>query len=328
MERITSKMNDQIMVSVYCLAYNHEKYIRSALEGFVKQKTHFKYEVFVHDDASTDNTAQIIKEFACKYPEIIKPIYQHENKYSKGILISREIIYPLMSGKYIAICEGDDYWCDENKLEKQVNFLEKNLEYSACVHNTKKINCITNEVTYINDLKENCDLKFYDVAKAGNAQFQLSSLLCRKEFFYFPDELIAKGFSDYPLSVYLMLKGKIYYYKDTMSVYRLYANGSWTLNNYRNVDINKRINNQKNILDFLDNLLNYCINTNVNSSYIEDINHIIRVEKVKLLLINNDRKEILKNYKDIYINLPLKEKLKVNLPFLWFIIRKVKNFFK
>ena len=318
-------MNNDIMVSVYCLAYNHEKYIRSALEGFVSQKTDYKYEVFVHDDASTDNTALIIKEFADKYPDIIKPIFQNENQYSKGVLISREIIYPLMSGKYIAICEGDDYWCDENKLEKQVNFLENNLDYSACVHNTKKINCITNEITYINESKENIDLTFYNVAKEGNGQFQLSSVVCRKEFFYFPDELIGQGFTDYPLSVYLMLKGKVYYFKDIMSVYRLYADGSRTSKNYRNVDLFKRIEIQENILSFLYNLLNYCEKSDTDVSYIEDIIKIIRVQEVKLLLINNNGKEILRSYKDIYNDLTFTEKLKVHIPVLRYISRKMKS---
>lgn len=94
-------MNDEIMVSVICTAYNHEKYIRQCLDGFVMQKTNFKYEVIVHDDASTDNTAEIIREYEKKYPEIIKPIYQKENQYSKGVSIGK-IIYPLCQGKYLA----------------------------------------------------------------------------------------------------------------------------------------------------------------------------------------------------------------------------------
>ena len=90
------------LVSVYCLTYNHEKYIKDALEGFINQKTDFEYEVFVHDDASTDNTAKIIKEYAQKYPHIIKPILQKENQYSKGVKIFYQYIYPRISGKYIA----------------------------------------------------------------------------------------------------------------------------------------------------------------------------------------------------------------------------------
>lgn len=96
-------MEDGIVVSVYCLAYNHEQYIRDALEGFVRQKTNFRYEVLVHDDASTDNTPAIIWEYAQKYPDIIKPIFQTENQYSKGVKILPEIIHPKSSGKIYCI---------------------------------------------------------------------------------------------------------------------------------------------------------------------------------------------------------------------------------
>ena len=127
------------LVSVYCLAYNHEKYIRETLEGFMRQKTDFSYEVIVHDDASTDGTANIIREYAEKYPEIIKPIIQTENQYSKGLLIFHSFIYPHIRGKYLAVCEGDDYWCDEYKLQKQVDWMEAHPDYSLCAHNSKII---------------------------------------------------------------------------------------------------------------------------------------------------------------------------------------------
>ena len=108
-------MND-VKVTVFCLAYNHEKYIKKALDGFVMQKTNFKFEVLVHDDASADNTPNIIAEYAEKYPDIIIPILQKENQFSKHIPIAKTYFYPIMRGKYIAICEGDDFWTDEYKF--------------------------------------------------------------------------------------------------------------------------------------------------------------------------------------------------------------------
>ena len=116
--------NNEILVSICCITYNHEKYIRDAIEGFLMQKTDFPFEVLIHDDASTDGTADIIREYETKYPDIIKPIYQTENQYSKGIKISATYNYPRAKGKYIALCEGDDYWIDPYKLQKQVDFLE------------------------------------------------------------------------------------------------------------------------------------------------------------------------------------------------------------
>ena len=124
------------LVSISCITYNHEPYIAQSLDGFLMQKTSFPFEVLIHDDASTDRTADIIREYEKKFPKIIKPIYQKENQYSKGnrsILAS--FVYPRAKGKYIALCEGDDYWIDENKLQIQVDFLESNPEYGMCYTN-------------------------------------------------------------------------------------------------------------------------------------------------------------------------------------------------
>lgn len=123
------------LVSISCTTYNHEPYIRQCLDGFLMQQCDFEYEILVHDDASTDGTQKIIKEYQGKYPEIIKPIFQTENQYSKGIrgLIARFNL-PRARGKYIALCEGDDYWIDPLKLKKQVETLEKNPNIDICSH--------------------------------------------------------------------------------------------------------------------------------------------------------------------------------------------------
>lgn len=122
------------LVSVCCLVYNHEPYLRDCFEGFVKQQTTFPFEILVHDDASTDHSADIIREYTAKYPHLFKPIYQTENQYSKGIRVTNQYQYPRAQGKYIAICEGDDYWTDPNKLQMQVDFLEAHPDYSMCFH--------------------------------------------------------------------------------------------------------------------------------------------------------------------------------------------------
>ncbi len=119
---------DKTLVSVACITYNHEKYIEDAIEGFLVQETDFPFEILIHDDASTDNTANIVREYAEKYPNIIKPIFQKENQYSKGKKIF-PIVTHLCAGDYIAICEGDDYWTDPKKLQTQVVFLEENPDY-------------------------------------------------------------------------------------------------------------------------------------------------------------------------------------------------------
>lgn len=122
-------MNSNPLVSICCITYNHAQYIRQCLDGILMQKVDFEYEIIVHDDASTDGTSAIIKEYFNKYPNLFVPIFQTENQYSKGVRgMYAKFVFPRARGKYIALCEGDDYWIDENKLQMQVDFLEKNPE--------------------------------------------------------------------------------------------------------------------------------------------------------------------------------------------------------
>lgn len=137
-EIVNSKGEPAVMVTILCLTYNHKSYIRQCLEGFVMQKTNFRFEAIVHDDASTDDTATIVREFAEKYPEIIKPIFEIENQYSKNDGSIGRIMNAHTRGKYVAMCEGDDYWTDPLKLQKQVDFLEANPEYGM-VHTNYKV---------------------------------------------------------------------------------------------------------------------------------------------------------------------------------------------
>lgn len=117
------------LVSICTITYNHSQYIKECLDGFLMQRTNFQFEVLIHDDASTDGTEEIIREYEAKYPEIIKPIYEKENQWVKGRRGSMVFNLPRSRGKYIALCEGDDYWTDPLKLQKQVDFLEANEEY-------------------------------------------------------------------------------------------------------------------------------------------------------------------------------------------------------
>ena len=229
--------NQEIKVSVFCATYNHERYIRRTLDGFVNQKTKFKYEVFVHDDASSDGTKAIILEYAEKYPNIIIPILQNINQYSKGVNILKTYVLPKMRGKYIATCEGDDYWSDEYKLQKQVDFLENHVEYSACVHNSIREDMFKKKISLFNDSLEAYDLNAEHVMLRGGADYHTSSLMYRVEYAMESNSDMRpdffdkpKNIGDYPLSIFLTIKGKVRYLPDTMSVYRFGTPGSWSSN--------------------------------------------------------------------------------------------------
>ena len=139
-------MEGSPLVTIQCLTYNHEKYIRKCLDGFVMQKTNFRFEAIVHDDASTDGTANIVREYADKYPDIIKPIFETENQYSKSDGSLNRIMYEHTLGKYVALCEGDDYWTDPYKLQKQVDYLEQHDDVVCSCHRYQILYDQTNEI--------------------------------------------------------------------------------------------------------------------------------------------------------------------------------------
>ncbi|MGF0019623.1 glycosyltransferase family 2 protein [Sporofaciens sp. SGI.106] len=229
----------EIEVSVYCLAYNHEKYIRDALEGFVKQKTTFRFEVIVHDDASTDNTASIIKEYEIKYPEIIKGIYQKENQYSQGVNILEKYIYPKIRGKYIAICEGDDCWIDEKKLQKQFDALEKHPECDMCAHRAKLFDCSKNMVAKIFPaISKERVLTVEEVIYGEGGFLPTASLFFRKDILMNPMDFQRIWSIDYTIQIRGALRGGIYFIPETMAIYRWKSDGSWTL---RNSDVKSQI---------------------------------------------------------------------------------------
>ena len=226
------------LVSVCCFAYNHEKYIRETLESFVNQKTNFGVKYIVHDDASTDNTPVIIQEYAEKYPEMIFPVFQKENQYSKGILIENEFIVPLLEGKYVAICEGDDYWTDENKLQIQVDFLEANPDYSMCLHNTQFMNEDGSlREFYFNFSSCDRDYNTSEIILNGlGATGHTSSFMFRSEYAYLPKEFLLSGTGDFSRLIYCSLNGKVRYIDKVMSYYRNNSDGSWTRRIYYNKD--------------------------------------------------------------------------------------------
>lgn len=223
--------NNPILVTVRCYAYNHEPYIRQCLEGFVTQKTNFGFEVIVHDDFSRDNTASIIQEYAKKYPNIIKPIFETENQYSKHDGSIGRIMKAAMSptSKYIAVCEGDDYWIDSLKLQKQVSYLESHPEFTMVCNRTrlyseKRKKFVGENYCYNRDRT----VKTKDVIYRSGLFISTCSIMYRKEMqANYPDYCNKCVVGDYPLQIMAAMKGDIYYFNEVMSVYRIQNSNSW-----------------------------------------------------------------------------------------------------
>lgn len=130
-------MAEKPLVAIDCLVYNHAPYLRDCFEGFVRQKTRSPFVVVVHDDASTDESATIISEYVARYPHLFIPIYETENRYARPDRLLGRIMDAAIDAteaKYVAMCEGDDYWTEPEKLQRQVDFMEVHEAYSLCCH--------------------------------------------------------------------------------------------------------------------------------------------------------------------------------------------------
>lgn len=226
------------LVSICCITYNHENYIRDAIEGFLIQKTSFPFEIIIHDDASTDNTANIIEEYANKYPDLFVTILQSENQWSKGGgSIYARFVYPRARGKYIALCEGDDYWTDPLKLQKQVDFLEENKDYglvhtnyyiqndrnnSSTIDNFGEINRYDNEQEkYLFDGK----MRTLTVLFRADFIVEINNIMSRPEFQNAPA-------GDRVMFLTISTMSKIKFLEDVTGVYRVSNRDS--ASNFRN----------------------------------------------------------------------------------------------
>lgn len=232
-----------VLVSINCITYNHENYIAGAIESFLMQKTNFKFEVLIHDDASTDDTAEIIRKYHEQFPDIIKPIYQIENQYSKGKHIDGSINLPRALGKFIAICEGDDYWTNPYKLQKQVDYMLNHPECSLCLHAASTVDASSGiQVGSVSSFKENRIVTTEEVISRGGAIFATNSVMYVRELMDNPPDFYLKAkVGDFPLYMALADQGAVYYMNENMSAHRIKVPGSWTERNTTGQNANKKI---------------------------------------------------------------------------------------
>lgn len=251
-------MENEIKVSISCITYNHEKYIEQAIQSFLMQKTDFKYEILIHDDASTDSTADIIKKYQQEYPDIIKPVLQSENQYSRGVKhISYTYNFNRAKGKYIALCEGDDYWTDKYKLQKQVYYMESDSECTLCTHSVKRVSTESvNDIGLIRPSKVNRELDIREFILGGGMFIGTNSILFPKKIIdNLPTWFFDAHAGDYPLQIFLANHGKAYYMDETMSAYRVNVQGSWTNRVYFSYE--QRIEHFKRVAKMLDEINEY-----------------------------------------------------------------------
>ena len=274
--------NKQILVSICCITYNHEKFIHEAIDGFLMQQTNFDYEIIIANDCSPDNTDAIVQEYINHHPKgkLIK-YFKHEQ--SLGMISNFIFALKQCTGKYIALCEGDDYWTDPLKLQKQVDFLENNPEYVACCHNVVVKNEFENEEHLMWQWNDNTDITLEDLA-LGNKIGTLSLIFrndkeaINKTFEFFnryPKSIVG----DYILNLFLAERGKIKYFSELMGVYRVHKKSNYSILYRNNETYINLLENWLELLEILSSDFNKEIKKNLKSHWT------YRADELRLLCI-------------------------------------------
>lgn len=319
---------DEPVVSICCITYNHEPYIEDALEGFLMQETDFPFEILIHDDASLDKTARIINLYQKKYPNIIKPVIQEENQYSKGIDVNRIFNINRAKAKYIALCEGDDYWVSENKLYFQKNAMEE-----AAVHMSfHQASSLMSDGKLL-ESKLDYDEKIYSVNDLINVDFHFvqtnTIMFVKTSLSNIHESIFNKSpIGDVLVKIATSLNTGALCINENFSVYRVQALGSWTSKNKEDNVFLGFVEVMLNTIDDLDKYFNYKFNKEF---------EIYKVKFIKVLIERTelDKKKKTKLIKKYWNNLDFKSKVKfylfsspifVSVINLFYYLKKLKIF--
>lgn len=326
-----------IAVSICCLAYNHKKYIRQALDSILMQKTNFKFEILINDDCSTDGTTEIIKEYEEKYPDIIKPLYHTENQYSKsyrqGNMMSITFNFPRVSGKYTAMCEGDDFWTDEYKLQKQFDLMEAHPECAFCAHTVRCTNESGAAIKQVIPSRATVEPGMHSSENAVDSicrlpyMFQTTSYFFRSEFLKemvedTPEFFEYSSSMDVLFMLYFASKGSVYYIDEEMSCYRHNSSSSIMCD----LVSDKQKKAQKQIHHYTEHLKSlHAYNDYTEHRYDKSVTFAIRKSEYHIKLLKGDYKHLFsKKYKEVaplfLSKSSFKEKMKLRMlsafPFL------------
>jgi len=302
--------SSDVKVQVICVTYNQKDYIKEALDSFLMQKTNFKYEVLVGDDCSTDGTSEIVTEYAQKYPEIIKHIKREQNI---GCLANFMDLCERVTAPYAAFCDGDDYWTDENKLQKQFDFMEENEDVNICAHRILLKGKDNNWGLYewyskqkdpfITPQRKNVELnKKLTINEIAKEWLQMSSLFIRWNKINYPDWAKEGTIGDMTIEFLHLGNKNLYIFDNIMSVWRQGSGGVFAFSPNKNLHfLNTRLEYIKIINGTIKYFKQYFPETNINKLedrlWTEIINYtdaIIKTDSWDKLL------ELKEQYPDIY----------------------------
>ncbi len=325
----------KFVVTVCCITYNHVKFVRECLDSIVTQETDFAFDILIHDDASTDGTADVVREYINKYPDLFIPMLEEENQYSRG---KRSILIQFMlekaRGDYIAVCEGDDFWCDRHKLQKQFESLQKYKNCNMCTHDVEIIyetgNGLGEKIPQRNvpygEMEGKRLIKY--LAYEDTHLFHTSSMFFEKkviveELKNMPSFFTATAAEDRTLFLYYASKGNIFYMNDCMSKYRIQTKGSWSKQNMESRQ--HAFRTDKELLQMINDFHAY-----TKGQFKEEVYAYQTILNFRIFQYERKFKELLDNrYKKLFQKLGIKQKIYYRIcarfPFIGDFYLKIKN---
>lgn len=301
------------LVVVKCLVFNQKNFVGQMLEGLVNQKTDFPFVAIVHDDCSTDGTQEVIADYARRYPDIIKPMYEEENLWSKpgGVLAAKVNAEVKATGaKYKCLCEGDDYWDCPDKLQKQVDYMEAHPEYSLVYSKVKRYDEGTKAFRDVwgGDSVEVSDLL------ASNTVPTPSIMIRMNLWIDFLNDVAPDShdwlMGDYPMWLYMAIKGKVHFINEPLAVYRIQSESAC-----RSKSLRRTFNFRRNFFEISD-FMREKFDVKLNDSQVERI----ELERLNELLVPAfllGEKSVVEDGKQFFRTHPMGVKERLVLQFPW-----------
>ena len=303
-------MNDELIVIV--MTYNQKEYISKALDSILSQKVGIDFSILIHDDCSNDGTYEILLDYQKRYPKKIQIIHQETRKFLKdgfNLMIYKYVV-PHINSKYVAYCDGDDYWCDDSKLQKQLDFMKSHPDYSLCYHSAYQMKN-DGEISSKWFFSEDKDIDMSELVndKPG-IRIATSSIFLKKEIFVdFPEWRKQFPVEDVPMYMMAAMYGKIHCMHDIMCVYRQFASGSWTSQNKNNLE-----RKLKHLIGIKEATIIF--NEWSNHKYEDLVASQIKGCNFRIALLTNDYEVIFdKTNKHLLKRLPFKDRLSLKLKY-------------
>lgn len=301
--------HSQPLVSIVCDTYNHAPYIRRTLDGFLSQQTEFSFEIIVHDDASSDGTADIIRSYEAAHPGLFRCVYRTENIYSKDPKILEHYVFPLARGKYIAICEGDDYWTSPNKLQKQISYMEAHPDCTLCVCAADLVDTEERRIGTVTPYDQDTDIPTEDMIMGGGGFVATASIVAPTHLAQnrapFCDET---DVDDAVLQIWFASNGTTHYFAESMCAYRQAVPGSWT-EMYHAAGREAQIVHHRGLARAL-----RAFDAQSNYRWHEAVDFNATYQEYEVLRMTNDLPALKKPpYRKRYLELPLQRRIRMHL---------------